>query len=95
MEDFRREGDSFVLGEDGKEITARIDFHRSPDSTIVIDHTEVARQHQGQGVGLLLVDMVVALARKEGAKIVPVCGYAKKILSKGAEYADVLKADHS
>lgn len=95
MEDFRREGDSFVLGQEGKEIRARIDFHRSPDSTIVIDHTEVSSKLQGQGVGALLVGMVVALARKEGVRIVPVCSYARKILAKGVEYADVYMDDHS
>lgn len=91
MEDFRRVGDSFVLGEEGKETLGRIDFHRDQNHGIVIDHTEVSSKLQGQGIGGLLVGMVVALARKEGVMIIPACPYARKILSKGVEYADVFR----
>ena len=57
---------------------------------LVIDQTEVRPGFEGKGLGKLLVDAAVDLARERGYKIIPVCPYAKKILFKTNEFSDVL-----
>lgn len=82
--------DQFYLENDGKK-TALIAYHRGADNKIIIDHTEVDASFKGQGVGQKLVQQVVALARKEQVKILPMCPFAKAVMEKNrSEYADVL-----
>lgn len=80
----------FFYEQDGKEL-ALMTYHRGADNKIIIDHTEVDESLKGQGVGKLLVEAAVEVARKEGAKILPVCPFAKAVLERGKEqYQDVL-----
>lgn len=58
---------------------------------LVIQHTEVDRELAGTGTGRKLVLAAVEHARKEGLKIVPICPYAKKLLTRDREkFGDVL-----
>lgn len=59
-------------------------------SNIVIEHTEVDPQYQGQGVGKQLVEGAVDFARDKDLKIVPECSYARKVLERSSDYNDVL-----
>ena len=56
----------------------------------VITHTEVDPAYGGQGIARHLIEEVIAAARRDGAKIVPRCSYAAKMMRSTAEYADVL-----
>ena len=56
----------------------------------VITHTEVAPAYGGQGIARRLIEEVIAAARRDGAKIVPLCSYAAKMMRGKAAYADVL-----
>ncbi len=56
---------------------------------MLIQHTEVRKQLEGQGVGKKLVDAAVQFARKKGYKIIPQCPYANAVFHKTPEYADV------
>lgn len=58
--------------------------------TIVIEHTEVDPKFQGKGVGKQLVKEAVNFSRKNNVKISPECSYAKKVLTRGEEFKDVL-----
>ena len=60
-----------------------------PDK-IIIDHTEVDEAFNGRGVGKELVLAGVAYAREHHLKIIPLCPYAKHVLTKSSEYTDVL-----
>lgn len=75
--------------EDNKEAGALVyvwdDNHR-----IIIEHTEVKKDFSGRGVGKLLVSEAVKLARTKGAKILPLCTFAKHIFEQTEEYKDVL-----
>lgn len=57
---------------------------------MVIEHTEVDPKFQGKGVGKQLVKEAVSFSRENAIKIDPECSYAKKVLTRGEEYNDVL-----
>lgn len=60
------------------------------DGRRVITHTEVDPAYGGQGIARRLIEEVIAAARRDGAKIVPLCSYADKMMRRTDEYADVL-----
>ena len=60
------------------------------DGRWVITHTEVDPAYGGQGIARRLIEEVIAAARSDGAKIVPLCSYADKMMRRTDEYADVL-----
>ena len=84
-----RQGTFFVSGENGR--LAELTYRRTATSEITIDHTDVAKSLAGKGVGKELVLAAVQFARREKARIIPICSYAKKVLERTDEYADVLK----
>ena len=55
-----------------------------------ITHTEVDPAYGGQGIARHLIEVLIAAARRDGAKIVPLCSYADKMMRRTDEYADVL-----
>ena len=59
------------------------------DSKWVITHTGVREEYNGRGIARMLVECIVDEARKRNIKILPVCSYAKKLLSR-EEYQDIL-----
>ena len=63
----------------------------------VITHTEVDPAYGGQGIARKLVEALIEAARRDGAKIVPVCSYAEKMMRGKEAYADVLadRAPHT
>ena len=55
-----------------------------------ITHTEVDPAYGGQGIARRLIEVLIAAARSDGAKIVPLCSYAEKMMRGREEYTDVL-----
>ena len=60
------------------------------DGRWVITHTEVDPAYGGQGIARKLIEALIEAARSDGAKIVPVCSYAEKMMRGKEAYADVL-----
>lgn len=60
------------------------------DERWVITHTEVDPAYGGQGIARKLIEALIEAARSDGAKIVPVCSYAEKMMRGKEEYTDVL-----
>lgn len=79
----------FFVEADGKTLAEMI--YDWKHGLMVIQHTEVDGSLAGQGVGRQLVNAAVDYARAHKISIFPVCSYAKKVLERGPEYADVLK----
>lgn len=52
------------------------------ETTWTITHTEVDPSYGGQGIARKLVLCVVEQAKKEDAKVIPVCSYAETVLSQ-------------
>ncbi len=82
-------GGSFFIKE-GDEPLAEMTYNWQDDRVFVIDHTEVSEKLAGKGIGKQLVHAAVEFARENGYKIVPVCSFAKKVLEKEKDFADVL-----
>lgn len=79
----------FYMEADGAAI-ALIQYIFAGDTKIIIEHTEVSGAYEGKGLGKQLVMAVVKFAREKNIKIMPLCPYAKRILTKSDEFADVL-----
>ncbi len=80
----------FYAGEDAEHALAEITFVPTGEDKIIIDHTYVSEVLKGQGVGKQLVKKVIEYARQENKKIIPLCPFAKKVMTKSNEYNDVL-----
>jgi len=70
--------------------SAEMTFSKAGEHLIIIDHTDVSPQLKGQGVGVKLVERVIADARGTGKKIVPLCPFAAAQFRKRPEWTDVL-----
>ncbi len=81
----------FYIGESEEKAVARITYYYRSDRVIVVDHTFVHPSLRGQGIGKLLLDRVIAMARKENLKIIPVCDFAVSEFGKHPEFSDVLE----
>ncbi|MGV8906282.1 MAG: GNAT family N-acetyltransferase [Acetobacterium sp.] len=93
METIKKGENKFYMGEDETVPIAEINFYPNGEKEINIDHVYVARALRKQGIGKILVDQVVAIARTEHKRINPVCSYAEKVLTENDEYTDVLICD--
>ncbi|AIF42485.1 GNAT family N-acetyltransferase [Virgibacillus sp. SK37] len=80
---------TFFIGEEDNPL-AEISFIPGEGNEIIVDHTVVSEELQGQGVAGQLVERLVQYAREEGLKIKPLCSYAQKKLENTPEYQDVL-----
>lgn len=63
--------------------------YREDGGKWILDHTVVLPSHGGRGIARSLVLTIVAQAREQGKKIVPVCSYAVKVLSD-SQFQDVV-----
>ncbi|MFD7561434.1 GNAT family N-acetyltransferase [Streptomyces sp. NPDC059533] len=74
-----------LVGEDRAGLTA----YRDRDGRRVFFHTEIDDAHAGQGLAAVLVEQALADVRASGMRIVPVCPYVAKFLTKHTEFADI------
>lgn len=77
--------------EDGGHRVAEITYSVPAPGKMIIDHTEVSKALEGQGIARRLLDATVSYARSQQWKIVPVCPYAHAVMMKNKTlFADVL-----
>lgn len=88
-QEFGSRGAWFVR--DGDDVQAEMTYSKAGPEIIVIDHTAVGEALAGQGVGRQLVNAAVDWARTNGIQIVPVCPFARSVLTADEQYADVLR----
>jgi len=79
----------FEVIEEGEKV-GEMTYSKAGTDRIIIDHTEVDPSQNGKGLGKKLVDTGVAFAREKGLKIIPLCPFAKRVLTGSDKYADVL-----
>ena len=65
-------------------------YQRTTSERMIIDHTHVFEGFEGQGIARQLVMATVDFARQNGRTIVPVCSYARNVLTRTNEYKDIL-----
>lgn len=90
MNAIKKGKNKFYIGEKEQDPLAKITFRPTENNKLIVDHTIVSEDLQGQGVAGKLVEKMVIYARGEGKKIIPECSYAKSKMEKTPEYHDVL-----
>ncbi len=69
--------------------TSFADYRREGDR-LVIRYVEAPPALRGTGAAARLMEGVLASARAEGRKVVPVCGYAAAYIRRHREHHDLL-----
>lgn len=83
---------AFVI-EDGGRRLAEMTIVLS-SGNVVVHHTQVAEELQGQGIAGKLLDTMVDYARTNHLKVVPLCPYVQTQFKRRPEkYADVWNQD--
>jgi predicted GNAT family acetyltransferase len=77
----------FELEENGE--LAFADYRRH-DGRLVLPHVEAASALRGTGAAGRLMEGVLAQARAEGLKVVPLCSYASAYIRRHKEHQDLL-----
>ncbi|WP_073992973.1 GNAT family N-acetyltransferase [Parasporobacterium paucivorans] len=90
MNEIKKGTNKFYMEDDKNEMTAEICFIPEKNC-LVVNHTYVDRSLRGKGVGKQLVDKVACYARDERKKIIPVCSYAKKVMTEEEKYRDLIE----
>lgn len=77
----------YVIRHEGAE--AELTFSITSPTLIIADHTGVPDAFRGMGAGLALVEALVADARANGFKVVPLCPFVNAQRKRHPEWADV------
>ena len=77
----------YVIERDGDEAELTLSI-TAPD-LVIADHTHVPDSFRGTGAGRALVERLVADARAEGFRIVPLCPFVNGLRHRHPEWADV------
>ena len=80
----------FVLHVDGERLGS-LDYTRPESGVMRIEYVEVAPQLRGSGLGRQLVQAAVDWARVSDLKIVPICGYARAVITRDPEMSKQLR----
>jgi len=68
---------------------AIVNYRLSP-GVIMLTHTEVPEELEGQGLGSTIVRGVLQIVRTRGLKVVPACGFVSAFIRKNPEFQDLL-----
>lgn len=83
--------EAWVTGDAGELVQAgEMTYRRTASERMLIDHTRTFSGFEGQGIARQMVMAAVAFARENNRKIVPVCSYARAVLTRTDEYKDIL-----
>ncbi len=80
------EQDRFEL-HDGDELLGWLDY-RPAGASVILAHTEVAADHEGQGVGGTIVRGAMERLADGGKTVIPLCPFAAAWLHRHPELAD-------
>jgi uncharacterized protein len=67
-------------------------FYRASEGELVLVHTEVDEEFEGQGIGSKLVAGALDDIRARGLRIVPICPFVKAYLARHPEHSDLIAA---
>jgi len=76
----------YVIRRNGEE--AELTYSVTSPTLVIADHTGVPDSFRGTGAGLALVTRLVADARAEGFKIMPLCPFVNGQRKRHPEWAD-------
>jgi uncharacterized protein len=69
---------------------AGILMYKLADRLLVITHTEVEPEYEGQGVGGRLVQGALDDARQRGLHVLPICPFTKAWIERHPDYVDLV-----
>lgn len=75
----------FIDGQTAAELTISI----AESKFWIIDHTSVADDFRNSGFGLRLVEKVVDEAMQKGAKILPLCPFARSVFDQRPDWSSI------
>lgn len=75
---------------DGDQLIGECQYDVAGTAKWIISHTGVRPAYNGHGIARRLVETVVEAARARHIRIVPLCSYARHMLTAKDEYNDVL-----
>lgn len=78
---------------EGDDEVAFIDYDRVGETSILIKHTEVRPDHEGQGLGSRLVRSALDHIRAQGRTVIPICPYTLGYVRRHPEYHDLVRED--
>jgi uncharacterized protein len=81
----------YELVDDGN-VVGEILYRRDPDR-IVLVHTEVAPELEGQGLASRLVADALDDIRAKGLRVVPICPFVRSYLGHHPGYEDLVATD--
>lgn len=58
------------------------------EKTLILSHTEVPIEFEGQGVGARLAKHTLEYAKENNLKVIPVCPFIKAYILRHPEYRD-------
>ena len=61
-------------------------FYRVVDGRLVVTHTEVGEEFEGQGIASAIAEHVLTRVRDEGRSIVPLCPFFAGYIERHPEY---------
>ena len=65
-------------------------FYQERPGSLVLIHTEVGEEWEGQGVGSRLIAGALDDIRARGLSVTPVCRFAAAYIERHAEYGDLV-----
>ncbi|HMQ78444.1 MAG TPA: GNAT family N-acetyltransferase [Ignavibacteria bacterium] len=72
--------------------TARIEYMIMA-SKIFLTHTEVPSELEGRGIGSIIVELALEEVEKRGLKLIPLCPFVGKYLTRHPEWKRILADD--
>lgn len=69
---------------------AELTYTHRGEGLISADHTEAPDELKGTGVAAALVDRLIADARSDGFRIIPLCPYVRARYEKHPDWRDVM-----
>ena len=82
-------GGRYVARLDGFTGEAELTYSRTDPAILIAEHTGTPTSMRGKGVASALVERLVADARREGFRIVPLCPFVKSKFDSHPEWADL------
>jgi predicted GNAT family acetyltransferase len=87
-----RENKGFAIAQIEGKKAGMMTYSIPQSDFIIVDHTEVEPEFNGQGVGKQLLYKIVEMAREKKLKILPLCPFANAMFKKLDDIKDVLKS---
>ena len=63
-----------------------VNYTQDEDGSLMITHTRVPREQEGQGIAAALTKAVLEYAKKQSLKVQPLCPYTKAYIARHPEY---------